>query len=214
MINDLQQPHQSRRGRPPQAMTDAAAQAADCRRLDVVATAVPDVVRAAGGWLTDRAWEGWRVNVYVADGQDTRALDILGAKPRVLSEALSLDSDELGTLAITADLVESYRESCPDLFSQLHFWVTEFIIFGAASDSRNFGSPFHAVTRAPSLVAQAFKRHALTAIGDDSVLADTAETYISSLDATAAVRELVPHRHAAAASGRSLSIRDQNTVTA
>ena len=48
-------------------------------RVDVVATTVSDVVRCAGGWIFDRAMQGWAVNVLITHPCDTRALAILGA---------------------------------------------------------------------------------------------------------------------------------------
>ena len=48
-------------------------------RVDVVAHSVADVVRCAGGWIFDRAMQGWAVNVVVPQPCETRAIEILGA---------------------------------------------------------------------------------------------------------------------------------------
>ena len=47
-------------------------------RLNVVAPTVADVVGQIGGWLFDRAMEGWRIDVLVPEGDSLTPLRILG----------------------------------------------------------------------------------------------------------------------------------------
>jgi len=48
-------------------------------RFDIHASSVAAVVRAAGGWIFDRAMEGWDIRVTVPCPDDVRPLRILGA---------------------------------------------------------------------------------------------------------------------------------------
>ena len=76
-------------------------------RLDVVAASVAEAIRYAGGWMFDRVMAGWDVNVLIADCDDVRPLQILGAEISDLEAALAAGDDppHPQALAVSADLI-------------------------------------------------------------------------------------------------------------
>ena len=135
-------------------------------RLDVLGSTVDDVVRAAGGWLFDRATAGWDVRVLLANGGDVRPLQILGAR------ALDLESgwqpiapaNPSPALAVGADVFESDARVHRDVLAAVDGGLTEVTLWGTARSVELDGS----VERAQhvlSTAARAFKAHALAAAG-------------------------------------------------
>ncbi len=55
-------------------------------RVDVVACNVTEAVRRVGGWIFDRAIQGWVVNVVLPQPGDTRPVQILGASVNAPSD--------------------------------------------------------------------------------------------------------------------------------
>jgi hypothetical protein len=79
-------------------------------RLAVLAPSTADVLRFAGGWLTDQALAGWEVSVLTADRCDPRLLRILGARGLDLEAALASSApldQSAQSFAVQADLYDS-----------------------------------------------------------------------------------------------------------
>jgi hypothetical protein len=135
-------------------------------RLDVVAPSVVEAVRAAGGWIFDRVMAGWDVRVLVADGQDERALQILGADTGDLESALQIGphGQRPHALAVAADLYGRDARIRDGVRRALDSGQTEVTLWGANwpadLDQRSAGSVEHRLSTA----ARAFKAQALAAL--------------------------------------------------
>ncbi len=136
-------------------------------RLVVVAADPVDVVTWAGGWLFDRAAEGWEVTVAVESPVDVRPLAILGLGVADLGCVLSCRQQlpapqafsiagEVSALGVAArEWAERYMRSAR---TEVRFWGD--IGYG----ERAF--PHSAPTRyVPTRAAAAFKGYALDAAG-------------------------------------------------
>ena len=74
-------------------------------RLDVMAGSVTHAVSCAGGWLFDRAFNGWDITVFIAACPgDVRPLHVLGAKAVDLESALSGPERLPAALSVSAEL--------------------------------------------------------------------------------------------------------------
>lgn len=141
-------------------------------RLDVVASSVLDVVGFAGGWLFDRAMAGWDVTVLLtdlADGQDDRPLQILGAQTMDLEDALaSVETrPRPQALAAAADLFGCDSRVRHGVLLALDQGVTEVTLWGEtwpAELDDSVGLVEHRLSSA----AQIFKGRALAAALDDN----------------------------------------------
>lgn len=134
-------------------------------QLNVLAASAQDVVRAAGGWLCDRARAGWDVNVMLADGGDAQPLTILGATARDLSEGFSSmvrNSSRVGALAVSAELLSADRRVYDEVVDVLKRGLTEVTVWGAVWPAE-LGRQTDPVQHRVSSAARAFKSHALVA---------------------------------------------------
>lgn len=164
-------------------------------RLDVVAANVVDVVKFAGGWLFDRAMAGWDVTVLVADHDDERPLQILGAQMVDLEHVL--ESAEYRprpqTLAVAADLVGCDPRVRDGVLAALDRGVTEVTLWGEtwpAELDESVGLVHHRLSAA----ARAFKAQALAAAsasGDIGI--GPAETFRSrTMGCPSVAADLIP----------------------
>ncbi|HEX3546651.1 MAG TPA: hypothetical protein VHU62_08750 [Mycobacterium sp.] len=144
----------------------AEAAAIDRYQLNVAAATMADVVSSAGGWLCDRAWAGWEVNVLIADHHDPRPLKILGAT------ALDLDAEfgsvmthasPGGALAVSADLLRTDGRVRTDILRVLKRGRTEVTVWGESWPAE-FGRQVDPVEHRLSAAARAFKAHALAGV--------------------------------------------------
>lgn len=131
-------------------------------RLDVIALDVTGLVRAAGGWLYDRAATGWDVNVMVPPHQDLRPLQILGLRTADLETELSApDGDPPGhSLAVVVDALAADPRISRRVHQALRRSLTEVVLWGGGwpveVDSR-----LSTVQHLPTVAGRAFKRQAL-----------------------------------------------------
>jgi hypothetical protein len=146
-------------------------------QLDVTACDVTDLVRHAGGWLYDRAREGWDVTVLLSGEGDVTPLQILGlgtqrpetegdpsAPQRAL--ALAVSSEALGANAV---LREDVLRAMKRGFVEVTLWgdPTAHGLF------RGVESAEHVLSAA----ARAFKSYALKAAGLDEPVGEC-ETFL------------------------------------
>lgn len=154
-------------------------------RLDVVASSVVDVVRFAGGWLFDRAMAGWDVTVLLTDlvdHPDTRPLQIIGAQPLDLQDALAaVDSrPRPQALAAAADLFGCDSRVREGVLQALDHGVTEVTLWGEswpAELDESVGLVQHRL----SMAAKIFKAQALAAAAAPHGSIGYLETFRSGL---------------------------------
>lgn len=148
-------------------------------RLDVIAVGAGDVVLTAGGWLYDRVMAGWRVNVLLPHGCDTRPLRVLGAQ--VLDAAADLDAcggSMSQALAVSVDAFAADDRVRTLVRKAIASRLTEVALWGE-------GWPLEAdrgLTRTHytlSAAARAFKGQALRAAGMPHEAVDSTETLIT-----------------------------------
>ncbi|WP_109470805.1 hypothetical protein [Mycolicibacter sinensis] len=136
-------------------------------RFDVVGRSVLDVVTAAGGWLYDRATAGWDVTVMILDKEDTRPLQILGA--RVLNLASVLKQWEQWphpqTIAVCAEMFDGHAQVRQGVLDALEHSSTEVTLWGTVPAELH--SDVDARQHRLSAAARAFKAQALRAAGVD-----------------------------------------------
>ncbi|TMS53980.1 hypothetical protein [Mycobacterium sp. DBP42] len=130
--------------------------------LNVLAADVADTVSGVGGWLFDRAMAGWRVSVALDEGDDGRALRILGLKAVGLNALWRpVEAESVATTVIGTSRFES-----GDHGLAVRDPAGTVLFFG--SHAPDFGGPVQRVQYRPSAAAQAFKAHALAVVGADS----------------------------------------------
>lgn len=144
----------------------AQAEAAGRQHLDVIAASVPEVVRAAGGWLADQALSGWDVNVYVPDSDDVTPLRILGvtAHPIAAAPPAPRKPQTPSVLAISADATGTGLRVGERVAAEHHCEIAELAVWGGAA-SVGLADRLHSVQYTLSIAARAFKSHALRAAG-------------------------------------------------
>lgn len=135
----------------------------------VVSPTVGEGVRAAGGLMFDRAFRGWRVVLATPDGQDLRALRILGVRACGIGADVLVHarSPWLRGLALPgrlwADDGRWRREAARDRHGaplDLKLWRD-----GDRDEDRS-GAGTTPTAQAISFAARAFKTRALAVLGD------------------------------------------------
>lgn len=166
-------------------------------RLDVVASSVVDVVGYAGGWLFDRAMAGWDVTVLLtdlADHPDMRPLQIIGAQPLDLEDALAaVDSrPRPQALAAAADLFGCDSRVRQGVLQALDHGVTEVTLWGESWPAE-LDDSVGLVQHRLSMAAKIFKTQALAAAAAPHGSIGYLETFRSGLLACPSVAaDLVP----------------------
>lgn len=149
-------------------------------RFDIVGRSVVDVVMAAGGWLYDRATAGWDVTVLIDDAEDTRPLQILGAKVLELRSVLTQWEHwpHPQTIAVCAEMFDGHAQVRQGVIDALEHSSTEVTLWGdvpAELDS-DVDDRQHRLSAA----ARAFKEQALRAAGVDTKAAATWDAHIET----------------------------------
>jgi len=147
-------------------------------QLDVIAASASDVVRAAGGWLFDRAMAGWDVNLLIADPSDKRPLRILGIRPCALGSVESVfESPRAQAIAVAAEVFNSDARVRENVVMALKRGLTEVTLWGDTWPPDFYGA--EAVRHRLSPAARAFKAEALAAAGLAAASITTTETFRS-----------------------------------
>ncbi|MET0704100.1 MAG: hypothetical protein ABWY93_31015 [Mycobacterium sp.] len=133
-------------------------------QLNVIGSTVLDVVTSAGGWLFDRVMAGWEVNVLVAELDEVRPLEILGARSFELNSALRAmrKGPHPQALAVAIDVFDRDERVRQAVLAAMLRGSTEVTFWGPGTPARveRTVSPVeHPLTAA----AQVFKAHALVA---------------------------------------------------
>jgi hypothetical protein len=147
-------------------------------RLEVLAAGIDDVVRSAGGWLTDRALAGWDIDVLLTepalDGADIRPLEVLGATARSLEAALACDDrpESAAAVAVAADLFTADLRVRDRVQRAYDRNIAEVTVWGPRIPTE-LSARFHPVEHVLTAAARVFKSHALdaTAFAGDPVAA-------------------------------------------
>lgn len=135
-------------------------------RLALVAPDAADAVRHAGGWLFDRASNGWEVTACVTDARAADALRILGATVLDAAQALAAPVHDPWPMAVGVS-VRSYRADervRRGLLDCLDRGLVEVVVWGddlPPELAERLAPSRHRV----SVAARAFKSRALTAAG-------------------------------------------------
>jgi hypothetical protein len=132
-------------------------------QLDVVATDVVDAVGSAGGWLFDRAREGWEVTAFVPENCDPRPLHILGVKTLSLDYWMFGGNRQPRALAIAADVVAGNSRVRTAVFAAVESGATQVSVWGSkrsCSLAQRIDDGHHQLSAA----AKAFKSQAIAAI--------------------------------------------------
>ena len=131
-------------------------------RIEVIAVGVPDLVRSAGGWLFDRASEGWAVTVVLLEPGDIRPLQILGL-PNVCADVeVGSTSDVVRLLAASTDVLGNGARIRDDIANALDRVDAELTLWGDVLPVRLQRRAKTAQYRL-SAAARAFKSQALLA---------------------------------------------------
>lgn len=130
-------------------------------RIDVVTFSVEDLVRSAGGWLFDRASEGWTVSVAMTEPADIRPLQILGLRTVSVSDAGS-NADLAHALAATADVFGSDARVRGQVVTAFSRRDTERTLWSDATPQK-LNQPVKTVQHRLSTAARMFKAQALLA---------------------------------------------------
>lgn len=78
-------------------------------RLVVLASEASDVVSAAGGLIVDALRAGWRVELFLQSGCDSRALHILGVSGRTLPSDFDFGPHLPDAIAFAASMYDRHR---------------------------------------------------------------------------------------------------------
>lgn len=136
-------------------------------RFDIVGHSVLDVVTCAGGWLYDRATAGWDVTVMIDDAEDTRPLQILGARVLDLDSVLTEWEHwpHPQTIAVCAQMFDGHARVRQGVIDALEHSSTEVTLWGDVP--AELDSDVDARQHRLSAAARAFKAQALRAAGVD-----------------------------------------------
>ncbi|OBI05161.1 hypothetical protein A5715_03755 [Mycolicibacter heraklionensis] len=149
-------------------------------RFDIVGRSVVDVVTAAGGWLYDRATAGWDVTVLIDDAEDTRPLEILGAKVLDLQTVLTQWEHwpHPQTIAVCAEMFDGHAQVRQGVIDALEHSSTEVTLWGEVP--AELDSDVDARHHRLSAAARAFKAQALRAAGIDPASLQARDTHIET----------------------------------
>jgi hypothetical protein len=145
-------------------------------RLDVMAGSVAGAVSCAGGWLFDRAFNGWDVTVFVAAcPDDVRPLHVLGAKAVDLESGLSGPERRPAALSVSADLYAADERVRRTVRNALRRRTAEITVWGGERppELRRCLEPVH---HRLSSAACTYKLHALGVAGVHVDVVDAVET--------------------------------------
>jgi hypothetical protein len=133
-------------------------------RIVVLSPDVVDVVRAAGGWLFDRAWAGCEVTALVADPDDDRSLQILGVTAFDVETALTSEVRNVApdTLALAAELYRRDARVRQGVLETIAEGMTKVMMWGETLPTELEG-PMSSAQHRLSVAARAFKAQALAA---------------------------------------------------
>jgi len=161
-------------------------------RLDVVAPTVLDAVRFAGGWVYDRVMAGWDVTVLIADDEDVRPLEILGADVRDLESVLESweDRPHPQTVAVAGDLFAVDDRVREHVMNALDQGATEVTLWGEGLPPE-LDESVDSVQHRLSAAARAFKAQALAAANEAEGVVGHTETFRCGMMASVAA-DLIP----------------------
>jgi len=141
-------------------------------QLHVLGSSVAELVELAGGWIFDRAMQGWRVHVCGAGDRDIRPLQILGVEKVPDDGDFKSVKAALPTkaLALTADLYISNAHVRETALAALNEGLMELTLWGDTHQIE-MEHQVENMTHRLSAAARAFKGHSLTAaaVPNDSV---------------------------------------------
>lgn len=147
--------------------------------LTVIAVDAADVVRAAGGWLCDRARAGWRVNVLLTADADVRPFQVLGVRTMSADiDPVELVRSNPAALAISADLLDAHQRLRTQILRVLERGGTELTVWGQWQSGVLAGRVAPTRHRL-SGAARAFKTQALAVAGSPCSAIDSAEDFYS-----------------------------------
>jgi hypothetical protein len=146
-------------------------------RLDVVAASAGDAVRAAGGWMYDRATAGWEVTVLLPQACDTRPLQILGVGAVDLDSGFTRPMSQ--GLAVSAEVFTADARVRAKVLTALDHRLTEVALWGDGWSLGNRGMT--RVQHVLSGAARVFKGYALTAAGIGCGAVDPTETLLCDM---------------------------------
>jgi hypothetical protein len=148
-------------------------------RLDVVAASAGDAVRAAGGWMYDRVTAGWEVTVLLAQGWDTRPLQILGVRAMDLDAGFTRPMSQ--GLAVSAEVCIADARVRAKVLTALDHRSTQVALWGDGwpLENREMTRVQHVLSGA----ARVFKGYALNAAGIECGAVDPTETLLCGMAA-------------------------------
>jgi hypothetical protein len=136
----------------------------------LIAPSTIDAVQHVGGWMFDRATEGWDIYCLISEHADHTPLRILGARSIVgLDQALATTTrgTRPSVIAVSAALYQADNRLRHELSRALKQGASEIRLWPGQLGSSPCGDP---TPYTPSKAALAFKTHALTSAG---LLSDT-----------------------------------------
>jgi hypothetical protein len=142
-----------------------------CYDLAVLAADETDVVRAAGGWLCDRARAGWRVTVWLPSADPAHpavaALTVLGVRAQTMeSPAEALRATRTAAVALDAGVLAD-PQCRAEVLRRADDAGTEVTVWGNAA-ALGTDVRFHPVQHRLSAAARAFKQRAVSGLGEQA----------------------------------------------
>lgn len=131
-------------------------------KLVVLAPGTTDVVSAASGLIVDALRTGWRVEAYLENGSDTRALQILGVDGHVLPVRFDFEPHWPDVVVFAASMYERHR-GVRRLIADTRRRGADVAAWGGSWSA----APVSAtdIEHCLSAAARAFKHHAMKAVG-------------------------------------------------
>jgi hypothetical protein len=100
-------------------------------QLDVIGSDVDDIVRSAGGWLFDRAMNGWEVTAFVTAQCDPRPLHILGVRSQPLADRIAAKGRCPEAYGVSAAVLAADPQVREMVFAELGHRQVEITVWGS-----------------------------------------------------------------------------------
>jgi hypothetical protein len=148
-------------------------------RLDVFSDSVREVVAEAGGWIVDRVLAGWRVTL-ITDADDGQCAGrILGCDVAIGSAIADASRPPPYGIVLTSARCRTDSELQKCIADARDRQIAEISLIGVAPSGR-CDPRLHPVIHRASSAAQAFKAHALLAVGLPDSSVGVTERFLSA----------------------------------
>jgi hypothetical protein len=149
-------------------------------RLDVFSDSVREVVAEAGGWIVDRVLAGWRVTL-ITDAEDGECAGrILGCEVTIGSEITDASRPRPYGIVLTSARCRTDSQLQQCIANARDRQIAEISLIGVRPSGRCCDPRLRPVVHRLSPAAQAFKAHALLAVGLPDSSVGVTERFLSA----------------------------------